>query len=195
MPKCWIIAGPNGAGKTTFALDYLNKDKDFPGNFINADLIAAGLSPLNPEKEVFNASRILLLKINENIERKQDFAFETTLSGKTYLKLVQRLKLLGWSVTLIYLALPNMAMSKQRVAERVKHGGHNIPAKDIERRFSRSLNNLLKHFSNIVDNCLCFMNEGKKPVLIFSQKNGYRVIHNSNYYELLQKDLSDENKI
>ena len=167
MPTCWIIAGPNGAGKTTFALEYLPKVANCT-QFVNADLIAAG-SPLAPERELIAASRIFLNKIEENISRRENFAFETTLSGRSYLRLINRMRCDGWKVELIYLALPNVGMSKMRVAERVAHGGHNIPLRDIDRRFSRSLNNLFRVFSHQVDRCICFMNDGAKPVLVFEQ--------------------------
>ncbi len=125
MPTCWIIAGPNGAGKTTFALTYLPKVAQCQ-HFINADLIAAGLSPLAPEQELIRASRLFLTELDMRIKAREDFAFETTLAGKTYLKLVRSMRNAGWQVELIYLALPSVAMSKMRVAERVAHGGHNI---------------------------------------------------------------------
>ncbi|GAB4260913.1 MAG: hypothetical protein Kow0065_11310 [Methylomicrobium sp.] len=124
-PTCRIIAGPNGAGKTTFALEYLLQVAGCI-HFINADLIAAGLSPLAPERELLTASRILLREIEERIAAREDFAFETTLAGRTYLRLVKRLCADGWRVEMIYLALPSVEMSKLRVAERVAHGGHNI---------------------------------------------------------------------
>jgi predicted ABC-type ATPase len=91
IPTCWIIAGPNGAGKTTFALEYLPKVAGCT-NFVNADLIAAGLSPLAPERELIAASRIFLREIEEHIARREDFAFETTLEGRTYLLLIERLR-------------------------------------------------------------------------------------------------------
>ena len=134
MPTCWIIAGPNGAGKTTFALEHLPQVAACV-RFINADLIAAGLSPLAPERELLAASRIFLGEIAQCIGSREDFAFETTLAGRSYLRLVERLRADGWRVELIYLALPSTEMSKQRVAERVAHGGHNIPAADIARAF------------------------------------------------------------
>ena len=111
MSRCWIIAGPNGAGKTTFALEYLPKVANC-FHYINADLIAAGLSPLEPERELIAASRIFLHEIETYIKRGQDFAFETTLSGRSYLKLIKRLHDTGWQVELIYLALPSVEMSK-----------------------------------------------------------------------------------
>lgn len=115
--------------------------------FINADLIAAGLSPLAPEQQLLAASRLALREIADCIAATQDFAFETTLAGRSYLKLVARLLALGWRVELIYLALPSAEMSRLRVAERVKHGGHDIAAADIARRFPRSLHNLFHRFA------------------------------------------------
>jgi predicted ABC-type ATPase len=189
MPTCWIIAGPNGAGKTTFALEYLPKVAGCT-HFINADLIAAGLSPLAPERELVAASRIFLQEIEERIGKRDDFAFETTLAGRTYLRLIERLRGEGWHVGLIYLALPGVEMSKLRVAERVAHGGHNIPQKDIERRFPRSLHNLLNDFSHGVDRCVCFMNDGENPVLVFEQDGDNRDILHEGYYQLLLKEAA-----
>lgn len=168
MPTCWIIAGPNGAGKTTFALEYLPKVASCT-NFINADLIAAGLSPLAPERELIAASRIFLREIEEHIAKREDFAFETTLAGKINLRIIEKMKKDGWQVELLFLALPNVRMAKLRVAERVAHGGHNIPNQDIERRFPRGLHNLLFLFSQAVDRCVCFMNAAENPILIFEQ--------------------------
>jgi predicted ABC-type ATPase len=186
MPTCWIIAGPNGAGKTTFAMEYLPKVAGCT-HFINADLIAAGLSPLAPERELIAASRIFLHEIEERIEQRDDFAFETTLAGRTYLRLIERLQRDGWQVELVYLALSSVEMSKLRVAERVAHGGHNIPIRDIERRFPRSLHNLLNDFSHRVDRCICFMNDGEIPVLVFEQDSETRDILHEDYYQTLEK--------
>ena len=185
--KLYIIAGPNGAGKTTFALEYLPKVAGYT-RFINADLIAAGLSPLAPERELLAASRLFLREIEERIEAREDFAFETTLAGRTYLRLVERLQRDGWRVELIYLALPSVEMSKLRVAERVAHGGHNIPLADIERRFPRSLRHLLNDFSHRVDSCTCFMNDGESPVLVFEQRGSERDIVHDDYYQLLLEE-------
>lgn len=191
MPTCWIIAGPNGAGKTTFALEYLPKVAGCT-NFINADLIAAGLSPLAPERELFAASRIFLNEIEAHIAQREDFAFETTLAGRSYLRLIERLRNDGWLVELIYLALPSVEMSKLRVAERVAHGGHNIPPRDIERRFPRSLNNLLNAFSHVVDRCVCFVNDGDNPILVFEQQGEDRDIIDATYYSQLQQGAAGQ---
>lgn len=156
--------------------------------FVNADLIAAGLSPLAPERELLAASRLFLGEIEACITQREDFAFETTLAGRSYLKLVRRLQTAGWRVELIYLALPSMEMSKLRVAERVAHGGHNIPVADIERRFARSLGNLLYSFSTQVDACRCFMNSDASPELVFEQQGEVRNVLHMPYYQHLLKE-------
>lgn len=186
MPTCWIIAGPNGAGKTTFAFEYLPQVAN-GSRFVNADLIAAGLSPFAPEKELMGASRLFLKEINECVRAEDDFAFETTLSGITYLQKIDQLRSSGWRVVLFYLALPSVEMSHLRVAERVSHGGHNIPKRDIERRFPRSLSNLLMRYSYAVDECLCFMNSGMEPEPIFEQQGQTRqIIHHEYYQHILE---------
>ena len=157
-------------------------------HYINADLIAAGLSPLAPERELITASRIFLHEIEICIQKKHDFAFETTLAGRSYLKLIDRLQHDGWQIELIYLALPSIEMSKARVAERVAHGGHHIPLRDIERRFARSLHNLLTEFSQVVNHCLCFMSTSHKPVLIFEQQKSKRTIIRYDLYQHLVKE-------
>jgi predicted ABC-type ATPase len=184
VPTCWIIAGPNGAGKTTFAMLYLPAVAHCH-NFINADLIAAGLSPLAPAQQQAAAGRLLLREVRSNVDRDSSFAVETTLAGRGYLKLVDELRNAGWHVELIYLALPDKAMSHRRVAERVAHGGHDIAAADIERRFGRSLRHLMNDFGPRVAMCRCFMNSGTVPELVFEQRGATRVIHHPAYYQAL----------
>ena len=183
-PTCWIIAGPNGAGKTTFALEYLPRVAGCT-HFINADLIAAGLSPLAPERELLAASRLFLREMEVRAVAREDFAFETTLAGRSYLRLIEQLREQGWRVELIYLALPSAEMSKLRVLERVAHGGHTIPAADIQRCFPLSLRHLLCDFSPRANRCLCFMNDGERPVLVFEQQGENRDILHDNFYQLL----------
>lgn len=184
-PTCWIIAGPNGAGKTTFALQYLPKVAGCR-SFVNADLIAAGMSPLAPERERVAASRIFLGEIERHVQARGDFGFETTLAGRGYLRLIRRLKATGWRVELIYLALPNVDMAKLRVAERVRHGGHDIPVEDIERRFSRSLENLLGGYAEAVDRTVCFLNSSEAPEVVFIQQGGQRNVREPVMMQLLQ---------
>lgn len=186
-PTCWIIAGPNGSGKTTFARDFLPQVAGI-SRFINADLIAAGLSPFAPEKELVAASRLFLKQIDQCIRSRESFSFETTLSGRSYLKLIQKLKADGWRIQLTYLALPSPELSRLRVAERVSHGGHDIPLNDIARRFPRSLRNLLNEFSLVVDHCTCLMNSERPPRLIFENEGKKRIIHDSGLYRLLLEE-------
>lgn len=189
MPDAHLLdhRRPQRAGKTTFALEYLPQVAQC-SRFVNADLIAAGLSPLAPERELLAASRLFLGEIEACIAKREDFAFETTLAGRSYLKLVRRLQTAGWRVELIYLALPSMEMSKLRVAERVAHGGHSIPVADIERRFARSLGNLLNSFSTQVDACRCFMNSDASPELVFEQQGEVRNVVHMPYYQHLLKE-------
>jgi predicted ABC-type ATPase len=184
-PTCWIIAGPNGAGKTTFALKYLPEVAGCR-NFVNADLIAAGMAPLAPERERVAASRILLAEIERHIQARHDFGFETTLAGRGYLRLIRRLRTTGWRVELIYLALPNAEMAKLRVAERVSHGGHDIPVPDIERRFLRSLENLFGAYALLVDRTVCFLNSGETPEIVFTQQGEHREVKQPTVMQLLQ---------
>ncbi len=188
MPTCWIIAGPNGAGKTTFAMEYL-PEVAHCAHFINADLIAAGLSPFAPERQLLAASRIFLREITERVQSDEDFAFETTLSGRSYLKLVDEIRRKHWRVELIYLALPSLQMSKLRVAERVKHGGHHVPTRELERRFLRSLRHLLDDFSWRVNRCRCFMNDGEHPTLVFEQTGKERSVVHAEYYRHLLEQI------
>lgn len=181
---CRIIAGPNGAGKTTFALKYLPQVA--PGTaFVNADLIAAGLSPLAPDRELLAASRLFLEQIRQRVAAGRDFAFETTLSGRGYLRLIDRLRSVGWRVELLYLALPSVELSRLRVVERVAHGGHSIDEVDIVRRFPRSLRNLFELYAGTVDETTCFLNSGASPDIVFTQRGDERVIVQRRIYEQL----------
>lgn len=186
-PVCWIIAGPNGAGKTTFALKFLPEVAGCR-YFVNADLIAAGMSPLAPERELVTASRLYLAEVERHIAARHDFALETTLAGRSYLQLMLRLKQAGWRVELVYLALPSMEMSKLRVAERVAHGGHDIPLAAIERRFSRSLAHLFSLSPSHADQIRCFLNSGNAPIPVFIQRNGEREILDADILAHLQRE-------
>lgn len=174
-PTCWIVAGPNGSGKTTFAMEFRPRIAGCHV-FVNADLIAAGLAPLAPERMRVAAVRIFLREVARHITARYDFGFETTLSGRAHLGLVRRLKADGWRAELVYLALPSVDVVELRVAERVRHGGHYIPVRDIERRFVRSLDNLFDHYASLVDRAVCFFNGDPSPLLVFTQEGGHRVV-------------------
>lgn len=183
---CRIIAGPNGAGKTTFALEYLPQVA--PGTvFVNADLIAAGLSPLAPERELIAASRLFLRQIDRCVSDGKDFAFETTLAGRGYLRFIRQLRSAGWRVELLYLALPSAELAQLRVAERVAHGGHAIAPADIVRRFPRSLRNLFELYARAVDETTCLLNSGPTPDIVFTQQGDERtIIRQATYDQLLR---------
>lgn len=183
---CTIIAGPNGAGKTTFALRYLPETDC--RNFVNADLIASGLSPLSPQREWMAASRLFLDEIREYIRNKEDFAFETTLSGRSYLRLIHELLRNDWGLHLYYLWLPTVELAIERVAERVAHGGHDIPREVIVRRFSRSMTNLLEHYAPLCSFTICMDNSGPEPEVIFTQDDNGLFVENSGLYENLLEE-------
>ena len=182
-PTCWIIAGPNRAGKTTFALKYLPEAGC--QIFVNADLIAAGVAPLAPERERISAGRLFLSEIRRHIEARHHFGFETTLAGRGYVRLIRGLKA-GWRVELIYLALPSPEMAKLRVAERVSHGGHDISVPDIERRFLRSWENLIDVYASLVDRTVCLLNSGDTPEISFTQQGEHREVVQPSVMRALQ---------
>ena len=144
MKNVIIIAGPNGAGKTTFAREFLPHEAACP-TFINADLIAQGLSPFRPEAAARRAGRIMLEMIADGVRRGESFAIETTLSGRSYARMMPEWKQAGYRVTLYFLELPNAEMAVQRVADRVAQGGHDIPEPVIRRRFRAGKQNFSEH--------------------------------------------------
>ncbi len=164
-PKIVIIAGPNGAGKTTFAREFLPHEANCP-DFINADLIAAGLSPFKPETVAFRAGRLMLEEIHEKVSQNKSFAFETTLSGRTYVKLLRECRKRGYHIVLVFLSLPSADMAVARVAARVTQGGHNVPEADIRRRFAAGLNNFHDVYKGAVDGWTLYDNSGNVPIVI-----------------------------
>jgi predicted ABC-type ATPase len=181
-PVCTIIAGVNGAGKTTFALKYLSETAHCR-RFINADLIASGLSPLAPELKQMAASRLFLKEIKQAIYLRENFAFETTLSGKSYLSLIRNIQAEGWLVELIYLYLPDVQLSIERVAERVKHGGHDIPLESIIRRYPRSLHNLVNDYAPLCDTVICLDNSQELEKIIFVQNRQSVIVKDKPTYQ------------
>jgi predicted ABC-type ATPase len=163
--KIIIIAGPNGAGKTTFARSFLPVEAQCP-RFINADLIAAGLSPFAPEAAAIKAARLMLKEIAECVQNGESFAFETTLSGRGYLSQIMQWRAQGYHVSLFFLSLPDAETAIARVAERVRQGGHNIPEAVIRRRFTAGLHNLEEAYKSVVDTWAKYDNVGETPTLL-----------------------------
>jgi predicted ABC-type ATPase len=164
-PRCIVIAGPNGAGKTTFARTYLTKDAGIR-HFINADLIAAGLSPLNPQLAAIAAGRLVLEEIDRYVDAGSSFAFESTLSGRSHLAKFSRLKERQYLIEIVYLRLVSSDLACQRVAARVKQGGHPVPPEDIARRFRRSWDNFERLYRPMADAWAVYENSGASPKLL-----------------------------
>jgi predicted ABC-type ATPase len=144
-PNLYIIAGPNGAGKTTFARKFLPQYAECL-EFVNADLIAGGLSPFAPERAAILGGRLMLEQIHSLAERGLDFGFETTLSGKTYVKLLRDMKKRGYLIHILFLWIINVELALERIQLRVRNGGHHIPETIVRRRFSRSLSNFFRFY-------------------------------------------------
>ena len=167
-PVCYVIAGPNGAGKTTFAMEFLPQTAGCR-NFINADLIARGLSPLNVDAAAIEAGRLFLHQIRQQVQARHDFAFETTISGLAYTTLLKRMKQEGYSIRLYFLWLPTISLTLRRIAERVKRGGHDIPREVARRRYRKGLINLFRHYLPLADYCAIFDNSSAAPALVYEQ--------------------------
>lgn len=166
-PRCLLIAGPNGAGKTTFAREYLPNDARVV-NFVNADLIATGLSPLKPELAAVAAARLVLEELDRLTSLRADFAWESTLSGLTYAKRIQEMKQLGYHVEIIYLQLASPKLALRRIAGRVRQGGHNVKKADVLRRFLRSWLNFQTTYRPLADAWTVYENSTRPPTLIES---------------------------
>ena len=160
-----IIAGPNGAGKTTFAREFLPNEANCP-TFVNADLIAEGLNPLQPEKEAVAAGRMMLDMIRRYVAEGRSFSFETTLSGRTYASMIPRWQEQGYRVRLYFLRLPSPEMAVERVRQRVATGGHSVPDDVISRRFNAGLNNFETIYRPLVDEWRLYDSTGPTPVEI-----------------------------
>lgn len=161
----YIIAGCNGAGKTTASFTIL-PEIILCKEFVNADEIAKGLSPFQPEKVAFEAGRIMLNRINELLKNDESFAFETTLATKSYKSKIIEAKQNGYTVTLLFFWLQNIELAKERVKTRVAEGGHNILPEVIERRYLRGIENLFDIYLPIVDDALIFDNSEGRHQLI-----------------------------
>ena len=164
-PRCILIAGPNGSGKTTFAREFLPREGAVV-HFVNADLIANGLSPLRPELAARQAGRLLLQKLSRLAKSRRNFSFESTLSGKTYLHLLKNWKATGYAIRIVFLSLSSPQLALQRVAARVEQGGHNVPRVDVIRRFHRSWHNFQTLYRPLADTWSVYENSGDAPRLL-----------------------------
>jgi predicted ABC-type ATPase len=185
--KLYIISGCNGAGKTTASFTILPEILDCK-EFVNADEIARGLSPFQPEKASFEAGRIMIKRINELLSENENFAFETTLSTKSYKQKIKEAKEKGYRITLLFFWLQTIDLAKERVKTRVSEGGHNIKPNIIERRYLRGIKNLFDIYLPIVDGILIFDNSEGHHELIAEKQIDIRLnIINQKKFNLLKK--------
>lgn len=188
----YIIAGCNGAGKTTASFTILPEILDCK-EFVNADEIAKGLSPFQPEKVSFEAGRIMLRRIEELLNSGENFAFETTLSTRTYKDLVLEARAKGYNVSVLFFWLRDVSLAKERVKTRVKEGGHNIPEDIIERRYERGIVNLFDLFLPIIEEGMIFDNSEGQSILIAEKVKDELTIIDTQRFSLL-KDYYESKK-
>jgi len=184
----YVIAGPNGAGKTTFAKEFLPHFAHCE-EFVNADMIATGISPFSPRSAALAAGRLMLLRIRELSAAGQTFGFETTLAGKSYTTLFRRIRLQGYRIDLMYLWLPNTELAIKRVQDRVRQGGHDIPEVDIRRRFKRGLQNLFRLYRPLVDTWTFFDNSSRTPRMIASGTATEITVEEPEIFRYIEEDL------
>ena len=164
-PRIIIIAGPNGAGKSTFAAEFLPNEAGCL-NFVNADMIAAGLNPFRPDLEAFRAGRLMLALLEEYVAKGESFAFETTLSGRGYARLIRQWQAQGYRVELIFLTLPTPETAIARVRRRVSEGGHAVPEEVIRRRFHAGWRNFETIYRPVVDEWAIYDSTSTPPILL-----------------------------
>lgn len=186
--QVYVIAGPNGSGKTTFAKRFLPETLGLK-TFINADLIAAGISPLDAGGAAMRAGRLLLEEIGLAARKGIDFAFETTLSGRSFVHLFKELIGMGYAIHLFFLWIPNVDLSVKRVRERVRRGGHSIPEPDIRRRFRRGLTNLFTLYAPLVASWAIYDNSGDDPKLVASRAEDQESVVQKETYDVILRQV------
>lgn len=164
-PRCYVIAGPNGAGKTTFAREFLPREAGVV-HFVNVDLIASGLSPLQPELAAIAAGKLFLTELQRLAHARLDFAFESTLSGLVYVARFRQWKAAGYRIDIVFLWLSSPQLALRRIAARVRQGGHDVPRTDVLRRFDRGWRNFQTAYKPLADAWAVYDNSGEAPRLI-----------------------------
>jgi predicted ABC-type ATPase len=192
-PTVYVIAGPNGAGKTTFASEFL---PDFVQcrEFLKADLIAAGLSPFAAETQTVRAGRLLLERIGELASERADFGFETTLSGRTYVRLLGDMRQNDYRVVLFFLWLPSADMAVARVENRVKQGGHSVPPDDIRRRYVAGVRNLFRLYRPILDDWWLYNASSLPPKLIVAKERDQLTVKQKRLYRRIEQQAENDHE-
>lgn len=189
-PTVYVIAGPNGAGKTTFATEFLPEFVNCR-EFLNADLIAAGLSPFAPETQNVRAGRLLLARIQELTDARQDFGFETTLAGRTYARQFQDMRRQGYRIVLFFLWLPHADMAVARVSNRVRQGGHNVPEEDVRRRFASGIRNLFGLYRPLLDGWWLYDASQLPPRPIVIEEGGELQVMDAALYQQITQSAEE----
>jgi len=187
MKKLYVIAGCNGAGKTTASYTILPEILDCK-EFVNADEIARGLSPFQPERAGIQAGRLMLTRIKSLLESGENFAFETTLSTKSYVNFLKVAKDKGYQITLLFFWLNSVDLAISRVKTRVKEGGHNIPENVIRRRYEGGLANFFELYITIVDNWMLINNSGEPYEIVAEGSTDGIEIANNELWENLKNE-------
>jgi predicted ABC-type ATPase len=187
MKKLYVIAGCNGAGKTTASYTILPEILDCK-EFVNADEIARGISPFQPEKAGIEAGRLMLKRIKKLLETGENFAFETTLSTRSYVQFVEKAKQLNYQVTCLFFWLDSEELAISRVETRVKEGGHHIPNDVIRRRYKSGLKNFFNLFLDKVDNWLFVNNSGDTYEIIAEGALNEETVNNVKQWEELKRN-------
>ncbi len=186
VPHLYLIAGPNGAGKTTFASRFLPEFVSVR-QFVNADLIAAGVSPFAPESAAIEAGRLMLQRIDALARQRTDFGIETTLASKILQTRLRALKAASYQIHLAYLWLASPELAVARVRERVQRGGHNVPEVTIRRRYFSGLRNFFEVYMSLVDDWFIYDNSHTSPVEIASGKQGKSRIQNPHIFKTIER--------
>jgi predicted ABC-type ATPase len=183
-PKVYIIAGPNGAGKTTFATKFLPHYVECM-EFVNADLIASALSPFLPDRAAFRAGRLMIEQIHSLADSRVDFGFETTLAGRGYVRLLNNLKDRGYRIHLFYLWIHSIDVALERIAGRVKMGGHNVPEDVVRRRYYKGISNFSRLYQPLTDSWAIYDNSTDTPHLIaYKEHDKLEIIDHDTFYRI-----------
>ena len=187
--ELYIIGGSNGAGKTTFAREFLPVYVHC-SRFVNPDLIAAGLSPFNLAAVASRAGRLMLEEVERLIRTGVSFAFESTLSGKAYLRYIRQARAAGYRIHIFYLWIPDPALAVARIRDRVEGGGHDVPEIDVRRRYGRTLQNFFHAYRPLADTVHFFNNSSEEPELVFEDGNGSTVVYDEDLYRIVMTQWS-----
>jgi predicted ABC-type ATPase len=184
--KLYVIGGPNGAGKTTFAKKFLPVYANCV-QFVNADLLAQGLSPFDPNLASLQAGKLLIRQIRALASKGTDFAFETTFAGKSYLPFLRSLKRSGYEIHLVFLWLSGTRLAHKRISDRVRMGGHYVPPEVVERRFKTGLPNFFNAYAQLADSWALFDNSKSIPLLVAKKNKVLEIVRGKLYRKILSK--------